>query len=208
MKEQIILKQVDKDPAQNQGPATIKARINWDQNIRLPRSLVSSVMRTHNPDGFLQRGPNSKQILRFPKTPAGINERWSGDGHDKLKKIGFPVWAVVDDATGKWLGAWVIPCNRLSDIVGYLFLDLVETVGGVWFFNFDSSSPFCYSSYWQGCQLSSQLIVVPRLFKSMVLQMPYGRDQLKFDLHCIWHYLQWGHVRFAKRHFTGTPLCS
>jgi hypothetical protein len=134
VKEQIILKQLDKDPAQNQGPATIKARITWDQNIRLPRSLVSEVMHTHNPDGFLKRGPNSKKIMRFPKTPAGINERWSADGHDKLNKIGFPIWAVVDDATGKWLGAWVVPSNRMSDIIGYLFLDLVETMRGEWFF--------------------------------------------------------------------------
>ena len=101
VKEQIILKQVDKDPAQNQGLATIKARITWDQKIRLPHSLVSSVMHAHNPDGFLKRGPNSKKIMHFPKTPAGINEYWSVDGHDKLNKIGFPIWAVVDDATGK-----------------------------------------------------------------------------------------------------------
>lgn len=87
-------------------------------------------MHTHNPDGFLKRGPNSKKILRFPKSSPGINYRWAADGHDKLKKIGFPIWAVVDDATGKWLGAWVVPCNRMSDIIGYLFLDLVETMRG------------------------------------------------------------------------------
>jgi hypothetical protein len=53
----------------------------------------------HDPDGFEKRDPTSKKILRFPKIPIGIHERWSCDGHDKLYKIGFPVWAIVDDAT-------------------------------------------------------------------------------------------------------------
>ena len=69
-------------------------------------------------------------LLTSPYSYTGINYRWAADGHDKLKKIGFPIWAVVDDATGKWLGAWVVPCNRMSDIIGYLFLDLVETMRG------------------------------------------------------------------------------
>jgi len=60
------------------------------------------------------------------KVPIGIHERWAGDGHDKLYKIGFPIWAVIDDATGKWLDAWVIPSNRIGVIIGYLFLCLVE----------------------------------------------------------------------------------
>ncbi|KAF8952859.1 hypothetical protein BDZ97DRAFT_1930244 [Flammula alnicola] len=32
------------------------------------------------------------------------------------------IWAVVDDTTGQWLGAWVVPTNRMGDIIGYLFL--------------------------------------------------------------------------------------
>ncbi len=130
-KEQIVLQQLDKDPAQHQGTATIKAKINFDQNIRLPRAVVSSIMHDHNPDGFVQRGPNAKKVLRVPKNPIGINERWSADGHDKLYKIGFPVWAVVDDATARWLDAWVVPSNRMGDIIAYLFLCLVEKLGGV-----------------------------------------------------------------------------
>jgi len=133
VKEQIILEQLDKDPAQHQGPATIKARIAFDQSIRLPRSEISAVMHLHQPDGFIKRGPNSKKILRVPKNPIGINERWSADGHDKLYAIGFPIYAVVDDATGRWLRAWVVPSNRMGDIIGYLFLSLVEEMKGAFF---------------------------------------------------------------------------
>ena len=129
-KEQIVLSQLDKDPAQKQGLATIKAKINFDQNIHLPRSFVLSVMHTHNLDSFIRHGPNSKKILQFPKNPVGINERWSADGHDKLNHIGFPVWAVVDDATARWLGAWVVPSNRMGDIIVYLYLSPIEKMGG------------------------------------------------------------------------------
>jgi hypothetical protein len=80
--------------------------------------------------GFQFRDPSSKRIFRVKKVPIGIHEHWAGDGHDKLYKIGFPVWAVVDDATGRWLDAWVIPSNRMGVIIGYLFLCLVEKFSG------------------------------------------------------------------------------
>ena len=38
---------------------------------------------------------------------------------------------MVDDATGKWLGAWAVPSNRMGEIVAYLFLSLVEKFGGM-----------------------------------------------------------------------------
>jgi len=72
-----------------------------------------------------------KKIQRFFKYFIGINERWAGDGHDKLNKIGIMIWAVVDDATSKWLGAWVVPNNRLGVVVAYLALSLIEEMGGI-----------------------------------------------------------------------------
>jgi hypothetical protein len=69
--------------------------------------------------------------MRFPKFPLGPHERWAGDGHDKLYKIGFPLWAMVDDSTAKILGAWIVPSNRLGEIIAYLFLCLVEEYGGL-----------------------------------------------------------------------------
>ncbi|KAF8164040.1 hypothetical protein K438DRAFT_1775735 [Mycena galopus ATCC 62051] len=53
------------------------------------------------------------------------------DGHDKLYKIGFPIWMMVDDVTDKILKAWVVPSNRMGDVIAYLFLCLVEEYGGV-----------------------------------------------------------------------------
>jgi hypothetical protein len=69
-------------------------------------------MHRHNPDGFQQRQPYAKKTTRFPKHPIGPNERWAADGHDKLKQIGFPIYAILDDATSKYLGLYVVPDNR------------------------------------------------------------------------------------------------
>jgi hypothetical protein len=92
--------------------------------------MVSEIMHAHDDKGFRTRDPTAKKVSRTPKVPIGIHERWAADGHDKLYKIGFPIWAIVDDATGKWLGAWVVPSNRMNVIIGYLFLCCVEKHGG------------------------------------------------------------------------------
>jgi hypothetical protein len=88
-------------------------------------------MQTHDSDSFAAREPTAKKIFRVAKFPLGIHERWSGDGHDKLYKIGYPIWMMVDDATGKVLKAWVVPSNRMGDIIAYLFLCLAEEYGGI-----------------------------------------------------------------------------
>ena len=125
-----MLQQVDKDPAKGQGLNTIKGLIAHNQGIHLSRDYISGVMHIHDMEAFLARQPGAASIRRVPKVPLGVHERWSADGHDKLYKIGFPIWAVVDDATGRWLGAWVVPSNQMGDIIGYLFLRLVQMYRG------------------------------------------------------------------------------
>jgi hypothetical protein len=80
-----------------------------------------------NPSGKNQHNPVCKSLVRYvhPNFTEPL-----GDGHDKLYKIGFPIWAVVDDATGTWLGAWAVPSNRMGEIIGYLYLCLVEKYRG------------------------------------------------------------------------------
>ncbi|KAF8445060.1 hypothetical protein L210DRAFT_3611184 [Boletus edulis BED1] len=116
--EQLVLAQMNKDPAQRHGVFMIQQKVAYHSETHLTRQFVSDVMHMHAPEGF-------------DKLPVGIHERWAGDGHDKLYKIGFAIWAVVDDATSRWLGAWVVPSNRMGEIVAYLFLCLVEKYGGI-----------------------------------------------------------------------------
>jgi hypothetical protein len=87
-------------------------------------------MRLQDPEGFELREPLAKKIHREPLTAIGIHEEWSGDGHDKLSKIGFPCWGIREKWSGKWLGLWVVPNNRLKNTVAYLYLSLIEAEGG------------------------------------------------------------------------------
>ncbi|KIJ07092.1 hypothetical protein PAXINDRAFT_182558 [Paxillus involutus ATCC 200175] len=108
VKRQLVLDQMAKDPARRQGPDLIKEGIAFDQGIHLSRDFVTSEMRHHDPGGFKLR-----------------------DGHDKLTSIGFPIWGVRDKWSGKWLGLWVVPNNRLKSAVAYLYLSTIESVGGM-----------------------------------------------------------------------------
>ena len=93
-------------------------------------NFISKVMHDHAPEGFSHRHPSAKKIYRTHLTSEGPNEEWCGDGHDKLNKIGFGVYGIRDKASNKWLGLWVVPNNRLGETIGYLYLCLVEEIGG------------------------------------------------------------------------------
>lgn len=129
-KLQLILNELEDDPSKGHGLDNIRHCIAFNYSIHLTRDFISDVMHIQDNEGFQLHEPTAKKIPRVIKNPVGIHERWSGDGHDKLYNIGFPIWAIVDDATGKWLAGWVIPSNRLGLIIGYLYLCTVEKFGG------------------------------------------------------------------------------
>ena len=114
-------------------PRTIQHKIAMRTGQHLPCDYIAETMHIHDAAGFIKHDPTAKHIHCEPKVPLGINERWSADGHDKLNGIGFPVWAIVDDAVGKWLGVWVVLSNHLGHIIAYLYLEAVENVGGMSF---------------------------------------------------------------------------
>ncbi len=129
-KAQLVLEVLDEDRTDSWGVDNVKSRIAYKYAVHLPKPFISDIMHLYAPEGFERREPGARRILRVQKAPIGIHERWAADGHDKLYSIGFPIWAIVDDATGKWLGAYVVPSNRLGNIITYLFLDTVERFGG------------------------------------------------------------------------------
>lgn len=87
-------------------------------------------MHEHCPEGFQRRHLEAHKVVRVPLTSLGPNDEWSGDGHDKLKKIGMAVYGIRDKASSKWLLLKVMPNNRLNIVVAYLYLCLVEELGG------------------------------------------------------------------------------
>ncbi|KAI0697862.1 hypothetical protein BC835DRAFT_1269742 [Cytidiella melzeri] len=136
--EQLVIDELSRDTSKHSGVKKIQHKVLTTPSLCateaetiIQKHVVSDIMHTYDAEGFDRRELTSKRILRAPKYPIGIHERWAADGHDKLYKIGFPIWAVVDDATGKSLGGWVVPSNRMGYIVAYCFLCLIETYGGI-----------------------------------------------------------------------------
>ncbi|KAF8580104.1 hypothetical protein K439DRAFT_1648289 [Ramaria rubella] len=126
VKWQLVVDQLDKNPACHQGPMLIKEAILVETGLNLTccRDYIEDEMKLQDPEGFELHELNAKKVNCCPLVSVGIHEEWSGDGHDKLSKIGFP-WS------GKRLGLWVIPNNRLNTAVAYLYLILVEEQGGM-----------------------------------------------------------------------------
>ncbi|KAG6818827.1 hypothetical protein H0H93_001268 [Arthromyces matolae] len=129
--EQLIMYELEKDFQKTAGVRTIKGNIAYNFGIHLPRDYIRHVMYTHDPESFSNHAPTAKKIHREKKYPIGIHERWSADGHDKLYKIGFPIYGFVDDATGLWLNGDVIPSNRLGNVVAYMTLSTAITYEGL-----------------------------------------------------------------------------
>lgn len=96
------------------------------------REFITSEMRKQDPEGFANREPTTgKKVLRSPLIALGPHHEWSADGHDKLAKLGFPIYGIRDKWCGRWLGLWVVPNNRLKLAVAFLYLSLVKELGGV-----------------------------------------------------------------------------
>lgn len=127
--EQLVINRVDEDLSGRHGVRTIMAELAFKDGVHIPRRVVADVMHRYYPDGFAQRAPGGKQIRRVAKHPLGPHERWSCDGHDKLNSIGIQIYSIVDDATGKRLGQWVVPNNREKAVIAYLYLSLVLECG-------------------------------------------------------------------------------
>ena len=68
-------------------------------------------MQIQDPIGFELHEPHVKKVQRFVLVSLGLHHEWSGDGHNKLMAIRFPVWGMWDKWLGKWLGIWVVSNN-------------------------------------------------------------------------------------------------
>ncbi|KAL7278869.1 hypothetical protein ACG7TL_006700 [Trametes sanguinea] len=130
-KRQLVLDQMAKHPSGGVGPRRIEEGIAADTGIQLTRDYISEEMHLLDLAGFTRRHPTSKKKHRAALVVLGPDHEWSCDGHDKLSGIGFSIWGTRDVWSGKWLGLWVVPNNRLKVIVAYLYLSLVKQLGGM-----------------------------------------------------------------------------
>ncbi|KAG1884584.1 hypothetical protein F4604DRAFT_1878644 [Suillus subluteus] len=130
-KRQLVLDQLADDSSGCRGPHIVKELIANKTGVMLPRKYIRDQMMLQEPEGFVAREPASKKLSRKPLVVLGPNHEWSGDGHDKLTQIGFPIWGIRDVWSGKWLGIWVLPNNHLKSAVAYLYLSLCYQLGGI-----------------------------------------------------------------------------
>ncbi|KAG2140218.1 uncharacterized protein EDB93DRAFT_1241888 [Suillus bovinus] len=107
IKRQLVLDQLARDPLHCRGPRLVREAIVADTGNLLTRKYVMDEMRQHEPDGFAQWGRSKKKISRFP------------------------IWAIRDQWSGKWLGMWVVPNNWLKTSIAYLYLSLLHELGGM-----------------------------------------------------------------------------
>jgi hypothetical protein len=128
--QQLVLNRLEQDVGGHHGVRTIMHELAFKDDIHIPRRIVDEVMHSFYPDGFVRRAPGAKRIIRSNMHPLGPHERWSCDGHDKLNVIGMQIYSIVDDATGRRLGQWVVPNNRQCEVIAYLYLTLVMECGG------------------------------------------------------------------------------
>ncbi|EIN05883.1 hypothetical protein PUNSTDRAFT_46699 [Punctularia strigosozonata HHB-11173 SS5] len=107
---QLVANELDKDPSSHAGPATIKARLSYNEAIHIPCDHIKASMYQLAPEGFTHRDLNSKMIPCVPIVPLGINERWSWDRHDKLNKIGFQstLSSTLQQESGLMLGLFLV----------------------------------------------------------------------------------------------------
>ncbi|KAF8219089.1 hypothetical protein L208DRAFT_1343421, partial [Tricholoma matsutake] len=78
-----------------------------------------------DPQGFAICEPSAKKVNCGVLAAIGPHHEWSGDGHNKLAVIGFPIWGMHD----KWSGLWVVPNNHLKSLIPYLYLQLIKEYG-------------------------------------------------------------------------------
>lgn len=95
-------------------------RVSTFRGTRWPRLCICMSPKA-SPNVTLQ----VNAFLVHPSSVLAFTKQCSGDRHDKLYSIGFPIWAVADVASKSMLGAWVLPSNRDGTTIGYLFLTLV-----------------------------------------------------------------------------------
>ncbi|KAG1859675.1 hypothetical protein F4604DRAFT_1588966 [Suillus subluteus] len=136
-KRQLVLDQLAQDPLHHCGPHLVQEAIVADTGHLLTRERPQGRIehqggpeRYHHHKGRTTREGQKKVRGQVEKIIVP-HHQWSGDGHDKLSKIGFPIWAIHDQWSGKWLGMWVVPNNQLKTSIAYLYLSLVHKLGGM-----------------------------------------------------------------------------
>ena len=98
------------------------------EGIRVPRSIVQSILKELDPVGSENRRRHRLQRRRYVNP--GPNFAWHVDGYDKLKPWGFPVHGAIDGFSRRILWLQVTRSNNAPDNVACFYLRNVSIVNG------------------------------------------------------------------------------
>ncbi|KAH9466394.1 hypothetical protein Pst134EB_001450 [Puccinia striiformis f. sp. tritici] len=113
----------------NVGYRKMKQLLQTKYGICVHQLTVALINRTLDPEGVDNR---TKRVLkrRVFNVP-GPNFIWSADGHDKLKKFGITMYGFIDAWSRKVLAVHVHVTNNDPRHIGYYYLNLVKSLGGI-----------------------------------------------------------------------------
>ncbi|KAF7321774.1 hypothetical protein MKEN_00699100 [Mycena kentingensis (nom. inval.)] len=136
---QDILDEVEKNPAQTNGPNFIKTKLQLQKKF-IPRDTIRRTMAVHYPLGPQIRYPGRRtgRVHRTPLSALGPFHEVCSDGHEKLGaqalrmgRVDLPIYAWKDKWTGELLKMDVVPNSRTNAAIGHLYLDFVDELGGI-----------------------------------------------------------------------------
>lgn len=89
-------------------------------------------MKIYDEENLAKRQPGAKTIKRRPIISVGPNEQWSLDGHDKMKNVGpgMGVYGIRDVYSGRFLSLVLLPSNRKSKNIHWVYLEAVYQCKG------------------------------------------------------------------------------
>ncbi|KAH9472082.1 hypothetical protein Pst134EA_002708 [Puccinia striiformis f. sp. tritici] len=113
----------------NTGYRKIRQLLQQKYGVSVHNITVAMINRTLDPEGVDNR---SKRVLkrRVFHVP-GPNYIWSADGHDKLKKFRITIYGFINAWSRKVLGIFVHVTNNDPRHIGYYYLQLVKSQGGI-----------------------------------------------------------------------------
>ncbi|XP_066935846.1 uncharacterized protein [Clytia hemisphaerica] len=91
--------------------------------IRVPRKLVSEILKELDPEGTNDRRRHRLKRRRYINP--GPNHAWHTDGYDKLKPWGFPIHGAIDGYSRRVLWLRVTRSNNSPDNVACFYLSAI-----------------------------------------------------------------------------------
>ena len=121
---------VNEGPGRNYGSRWARSHLSAIEGVRTQLSDVQESLRQLVSDRVEARRRKERRRRREAYTTAGPNEVWSLDGHDKLSRYGFQIYAAIDAYSRKVLWIYCGTANKSSFCVLQQYLRAIRQGGG------------------------------------------------------------------------------